>query len=149
MKAKLQNWYYGADGKKPLRRMKFHKILLIILIAAIIVAFFVLDYNYNELDVKLITATGIFSGIIIFGFATITIDVHFYELYSQGIYYLVLFAVSLVGGFYIGWFVAPLYLLFAIIDIRYCRKVKKSNPDMFVKNKPAHKNLAKKNDSDT
>lgn len=143
MIAKIQSWYYGADGKNPIFRLrKAHKLFLVILLAVAFFSFQVLDFN--TLIMRLYSTVSLFSFIIILGFIGNLFGDNSTLILSQGENAVVILVLAFFGGACIGWIITPLYLLLALSDMHYYFKVKKTNPQIAKSKKPVHKDLTKK-----
>lgn len=143
MKAKLQAWYYGEDGRAPFFRLRrTHIMFLIVFAAAAFFSFGVLKFTEDVLKMQLFGTTTIFSFVVILGFSGLL----FGDKLALATFHkwpiLLTAVVALFGGAFLGWLITPLYLLLAISDIIYCIRVHKTNPAP--KEEPKFKNLTKK-----
>lgn len=139
---RIKNWYYWEDGTGPFHRVKkAHKIFLGVFIAVALFSFCVLEFD--SLPMKLFSTASLFGFVVLMGFAGNLFGDNATLILMQGGNAVFLLVLSLFGGACLGWIITPLYLIFAIADIHYCIKAKKSNPQIAAKDKPVHKNLTK------
>lgn len=144
MNGNFQHWYYGEDGTNPLFRLrKMHKICFAVLLLSIVFAF--VGPQYDTIYLQMYSPAMYFTWFFCIGLCTRLLGPHWDIVIhmNRGVNALIVFAVSLVLAIVTAWLVLPLYLLLFAADLRYKRKVCKTNPELLEHPKPAYKDLSK------